>query len=364
MARYHINPKTLKVGRCSAKTVATCRYKDASGQPFKHYPTVELAQRAAAREAAKEQRLLPKVAKRAKLPPRPPVSVIPETLQDLPRFPSDRVAEARAMEAYGQRPSAFSCGSCDRRFTQAEATLIISANQVLCRHDEEKLLAAGHSTEDIAAMEEWQSWKTVRTEARPEYSDILADTSRAKARRWMHATERGPQWFQELQEAQARVRRGEPTPRFEPDPPMVVHAGAPEAAVDRVLTYANRNIPSCRAHDGNKTIYLFELELAPEVQVEEEVVEDAAIDDAREREAGTAAVYLNIYEAPGTVSVVAPAESWRVIGYQQVMVQDLWQCETLYNIPCLDRSPQEEAEELASAEEFTEEQRELLGLDY
>ena len=273
--RFHVNPKTGNPNICRAVTY--CPF----APPSAHYTTKEEAREAY--EAKNTTHILSKVSKKPKTPE---AIELHDTLSSLPRY-----TENYTPEDHLKGESGFRCSECDKPFSNSAAGLLLCYENVKCRHCGEL------GDIDSASLE-----------VREDFRDIEVDVNSAKKRRWTHATDRGEAWFKGLQEADVSL-----------------HMGAPEAAVDRMLTKYN-NV-------GDRTLYFYELELKEEVALQPTVEEDQANGDRVENHETPALVYLNRWEAPGTLSVEAHHSQVKVVAVHKVKASSLKTIVSLYTTP-------------------------------
>lgn len=273
--RFHVNPKTGDPNICRA--VIYCPFAPPSG----HYATKEEAREAY--EAKNSTHTLSKISKKPKTLE---VIEIHDTLASLPRY-----TENYTPEDHLKGESVFRCSECDKPFSNSAAGLLLYYENVRCRHCGE--------LGDI---------NSASLEVREDFRDIEVDVNNAKKRRWTHATGRGAAWFKGVQEADVSI-----------------HMGAPEAAVDRMLTEYN-NV-------GDRTVYFYELELKEEVALQPTIEEDQTNGDRVKNHENPALVYLNRWEAPGTLSVEAHHSQVKVVAVHKVNAPSLKEIVSLYTTP-------------------------------
>lgn len=124
----------------------------------------------------------------------------------------------------------------------------------------------------------------IKAEAMP----LLEDAQNIRQARWFHATQRGEDWLESVQNSR-----------------VLVHAGSLETARQLVL--------SRRAHapgSENKPWTLFELELDPQADLAEGIRPDLETmwPSFRRRLKYDAIAYLNVYESPGDISLLVDPE--------------------------------------------------------
>lgn len=169
---------------CNA-TVRACRYGESD-----HYTSKAAAEAAITKEYVQHTFTV-----RKKKPPAE--TIIHDTISALPRFANDR-----ARQKYAEEDSVFKCSQCLHPYSNHQAA--------------EDLLAFENS--QCRKCDNMEDANYTDVEIKGEYSDIVYDVNNAKKRAWVHATTKD-NWYEEVSKEGRSV-----------------HVGAPEAAVDRMLT--------------------------------------------------------------------------------------------------------------------------------